>query len=71
MLIKEPNLFELRTEVKMAQKITSSKMVGSYHCPELYLTSVRICADDHLAHPTRNGPNLLYKDGRKEKLPSV
>lgn len=71
MLIKEPNLSELRDQMKTAQKITTNKMNGSYECPELYLPSVRIGADDHLAHPSRNGSTLLYKDGRKEKIPSV
>ena len=53
-------------EIAVAQPITTKKMSGTYHCPELRLPAVRIGADDHQVLGSRRGKYVYFKDGRKE-----
>jgi len=41
---------------------------GDYVPKELIAPAVRIGADDHMAHPSRTGNTLTYRNGRQEKL---
>ena len=57
-----------REEAAVAQKRTTDKMSGSYHCPELGEPAIRLGADDHMEWPSRRGSYLVYRDGRQEKI---
>lgn len=57
-----------REEAVVAQKCTTDKMSGSYHCSELGEPSVRLGADDHMEWPSRRGSYLFYRDGRQERI---
>lgn len=57
-----------REEAVVAQKRTTDKMSGSYDCPEIGGSSVRLGADDHMEWPSRRGRHLVYRDGRQEKI---
>ena len=58
----------LQKQIETAQRQSFSKMSGVYLCPELSMPAVRVGADDHNQHPSRRNNNLVYKDGRKEKV---
>jgi len=58
----------LKEQIEVAQSQSFSKMQGVYTCPELSMPAVRVGADDHNQHPSRRNNNLVYKDGRKEKV---
>jgi hypothetical protein len=58
----------LQEQIETAQRQSFSKMSGVYLCPELSMPAVRVGADDHNQHPSRRNNNLVYKDGRKEKV---
>lgn len=57
-----------KAEAEVAQKRTFTPMKGNYHPTELSAPAVRVGADDHMAHPSRRGNNLFYRDGREEAV---
>ena len=57
-----------KEEAVVAQKRTKTTMSGDYVPKELVAPAVRIGADDHMAHPSRTGNTLTYRNGRQEKL---
>lgn len=57
-----------KEEAVVAQKRTFTPMKGEYHPTELSAPAVRTGADDHMAHPSRRGNKLFYRDGREEAV---
>lgn len=55
-------------DIETAQIMTTKKMSGVYHCPELSLPAVRPGADNHMEYPSRRGNTLYYRDGRTERI---
>lgn len=47
---------------------TMNKMQGQYKCPELNNVPARPGAMDAFKYPSRQSNELVYRDGRKEKL---
>jgi len=59
-----------REEAVVAQKRTKTTMSGGDYVPkELVAPAVRVGADDHMAHPSRSGNTLTYRNGRQERIP--